>query len=260
MAGVQVMLDNLDLLLTNWFWIGLVSTLLCGLVISPVLASLFVEGYNSLGIKKADFNTRLGSTVHALIVGLCGLYVLTDPVSFGDKLHSPSRLAECVLQLSLGYFTADYILILLDPQMRKDKGSHAHHFVSFTGVAVSLYYKSLVFFVLYRLINEFSTPFVNLFLILNNLKKTKGRLYLFASGSMMIMFFLCRLVPMPLHWYWIYDMFHYSNVFSDPDVNLYVAWYIFLVYPTYDLLNIYWFWKMFKGFIKFLSKGSKRHD
>ena len=250
------MLEDFVSMLTNWFWIGLVSTLLCGLVISPVLASLFVEGYNSLGTKKADFNTRLGSTVHAVIGAVTGLYLMLDPTIYIDKVNSHSLFGEHMLEMSTGYFIADYVLILLDPEMRKVVGNHIHHLVSLTGTALSRYYRLMVFFVTYRYINEFSTPIVNLFTVQITLKKNKGPLFVFTSTSMVIVFFLCRIVLIPLHWKWIYEVYRYAKIPSYGVSSRILVWYIFLVYPTFDLLNLFWLRKMVLGYVKMI-KGNK---
>lgn len=236
---------------TLWFGVGFFSTLLCSIWLSPHLGTKYLEGYKDLGAKKGDFNTRLASSIHAFTTfSFAAGLLLLDPRVSEDKLKSPSRISECVMEYSLGYFFADYLLVLSDPVMRRDLGNHAHHFVSFTGTALSRYLGHMVFFVVYRYVNELSTVFVNMFAVLHALHMTHTRKYLFVSSAMVVIFFFCRIVIIPLHWSWIYNEF--SNL--QKYVHYTIKWYVFLVYPTFDVLNIVWFRKMIKGMVKLLRK------
>lgn len=242
-------------LFTVYFFAGCIATLVCGLFISPIIGSLFVDGYKDLGKKKGDFNTRIGSSIHALFTFLSAVYLLfIEQKLWEDKLFSPSRLAEIELELSLGYFCGDYVLVLLDPVMRVDKGSLAHHFVSATGTAISLYLRQMVFFVVYRHTNELSTIPVNLFVVLQMLKRPHGKFYIVVSIAMVITFFLCRIVVIPIHWVWM------CNAYMDPkvaDIHISIICWSFVVYPAFDILNIYWFTKMLRGMFKAISKFTK---
>ena len=245
-------------LFTVYVLAGCVATLVCGLVISPIIGSLFVDGYKDLGKKKGDFNTRIGSSIHASFTFLSAVYLLlVDQKLWEDRLFSPSRRAEQVLEISLGYFYGDYILVLLDPVMRVDKGNLAHHFVSASGTAISLYLRQMVFYVVYRHTNELSTNVVNLFVVLHMLKRPHGKFYIVVSVTMVATFFLCRIAVIPIHWVWMY------NSYMDPRMaNIHISIYCwaFVVYPAFDLLNIYWFGKMLRGMFKAISKFTKPRE
>ena len=58
-----------------------------------------------------------------------------------------------------------------------------------------------MFFVVYQLIAEYSTPFVNLRYILADLGEKKGSLHMFTGIGMLISFVLCRIIVIPWHWY-----------------------------------------------------------
>ena len=242
-------------LLTAYFLVGFIPTLVFGLILSPLIGTIFVDGYKDLGKKKGDFNTRIGSSVHAFFTSCAAAYLLlTEQTLWEDKLFSPSRKSEQMLEISLGYFCGDYILVLLDPVMRVDKANLAHHFVSASGISISLYLKQMVFFVVYRYINELSTTVVNLFVVLHMLKRPQGAFYITVSITMVVTFFLCRIVLIPVHWVWVY------NALLDPQVaNVHISIYCwaFVVYPAFDILNIYWFYKMLRGMFKAISKFSK---
>ena len=253
------MMQLLSTAATNLFTVyvlaGCIATLVCGLLISPIIGSLFVDGYKDLGKKKGDFNTRIGSSIHAFFTCFAAVYLLlTDQRLWEDKLFSPSRRAEQMLEISLGYFCGDYILVLLDPVMRVDKGNLAHHFVSASGIAISLYLQQMVFFVVYRYTNELSTIVVNLFVVLHMLKRPHGKFYIIVSVTMVTTFFLCRVTVIPVHWVWMY------NAFMDPNaahIHISIYCWAFVVYPVFDMLNIYWFYKMLRGMFKAISKFIK---
>ena len=250
---IPVLFQAFERICTLWFVVGLVSTFLCSFLLTPYLGQ-YIRGYKDLGSKKGDFNTRIGSSIHAFTTFSFSLYLLLfDPRVTEDKVGSPSRISECVMEYSCGYFIADYVLVLIDPVMRYDLSNHAHHFVSFSGTALSRYLRHMVFFVIYRYVNEISTVFVNMFSVLHTLHMQNTTLYFIVSSTMVVTFFFCRILLIPVHWVLIYTEF--TNI--QQNVAYTIKWYTFVVYPTFDVLNIIWFSKMVRGMKKLLKKRWK---
>ena len=129
----------------------------------------------------------------------------------------------------------------------------AHHVAGIIGIALGLFYQGR--FIIFRLLSELSTPLVNLFWILTKLDRRDSPLFAVTSWGMLITFFLCRLAPE----YWIWNilltaLFHPASVI----IPLPVRVWVFFNYIAFDILNIFWFWKMLKGAAKQIRKLAKR--
>lgn len=172
------------------------------------------------------------------------------------QVYSKSRFGFFIMQFSFGYFMADCVGTLSDQELRKDRAMIAHHIVSIIGLFLGLYYQGkFMFFVVYRLITESSTPFVNLFVLLRILKKQNSKLFVVNSILMIISFFACRVYP--IWWHWKVTI----STHLDPEVVilpiLVRAWTIF-TYVVFDALNVFWFYKMSKGALKYFIKKDKK--
>ena len=238
------------------FWVLFALALIVPRFISPWLGrTLIPDSYSKLKQNRGIINSLLPSTIHAVFVSLMTLYILATGSMGENRIFSKSRLGFVVMQSCLGYFTADFLCCLIDTEMRKDKAMLFHHAVSIIGIFIGLYTQGkFMFFVVYRFVTESSTPFVNLFWLMRELKKQKSAFFVFNSVLMVILFFICRVAPIPWHW-WVF----YWTV-KNPDVILLsrtIRMWTFLTYLMYDVLNIIWFWKMFKGGVKYFVKSDK---
>ena len=194
-------------------------------------------------------------TLSSLALGLA-IYLLITGGLGNNPVYSKSQFGFAVMQISLGYFLADFIVCLLDKNLRQDFGSLAHHVAGIIGIALGLFYQGgFMFFILFCLLSELSTPLVNLFWILTMLDRRDSPLFAVTSWGMLITFFLCRLEPE----YWIWNilltaLFHPASVI----IPLPVYVWVFVNYIAFDILNIFWFWKMLKGAAKQIRKLAKR--
>ena len=209
-----------------------------------------------IGKKKGFYNTLLSSTIHALIASSGTGYLLLTGGLGNNPVYSKSPIGFAVMQISLGYVLADFVVCLLDKNFRKDFGSLAHHIAGIISIALGLFYQGkFMFFIIFRLLSELSTPLVNLFWILTMLDRRDSPLFAITSWGMLITFFLYRLAPE----YWIWNvlltaLFHPASVI----VPVLIRVWVFFNYIAFDILNIFWFWKMLKGAAKQIRKLAKR--
>ena len=104
---------------------------------SPVIGRKYIpEKYAKLDKKKGFYNTLLSSTIHALIVSSGTGYLLITGGLGNNPVYSKSPFGFAVMQISLGYFLADFIVCLLDKNLRQDFGSLAHHVAGIIGIAL----------------------------------------------------------------------------------------------------------------------------
>lgn len=100
------------------------------------------------------------------------------------------------------------------------------------------------YFANFRLIVEFSTPLVNMRWFLYACGYSKDSVHFFLNGiSMTMVFFLARIMTIPVYWFKVYSVLD-SPLWTKLKYfrHLMVVTCFFL-----DIINVYWFKKMFKG-------------
>lgn len=198
----------------------------------------------------------LTSTIHAIISALLTSYLLAFGLMGSNRVFSKSPLGFTTMQISLGYFVGDLIVGLLDPKLRADGMGMIHHIAGIVGLTLGLFYQGkFMFFVVYRLIAECSTPFVNLHHILYNLERKDGSLYVVGGIGMLITFILCRIIVIPWHWYEILTVVVTEE--AALLVPLFFRVWLGGNYLVFDILNIYWCYKIMRGALKLFKTKRK---
>ena len=105
------------------------------------------------------------------------------------------------MAFSCGYFLSDIYVLLRYDYLFGKKVELIHHLISAVGtfyVAVTSY---IPFWGCLQLLHEFSTPVVNLrwFMLTCGIGKERRR-YTAVCLVMLIVFFVCRILPIPYFW------------------------------------------------------------
>ena len=257
-----VALDFVQPFLTIYTGLGFILTLLCAVVIAPAASPVLVPKYKDLDKhKKAYLDTLLGSTIHAVFVFYFTVYILLFDQLGDEYISSESALGRLLLRVSIGYFCADIILIMLDSKMRRDKMSVLHHFLGAYGIWLGLYHDGIaLYWIVYRLVTESSTPFVNALHWMNAINYPK-KSPIFIANSLMLtgVFYLCRIVIIPYHWYGLY-----YYVYLDPSMPVLwppvIQYWMVITYTLLDTLNVIWAYKLTKGGYKIMKQLWKSSD
>ena len=218
-------------------------------VISPYFSKKWIPAYSSIKPKsRPHWNTMLSSTTHALVNTILPLIVIFG-ADTEDYVTYKTRTGFLSLQIALGYFLGDAVVVLMSEELRSEKGSVLHHIGSIVGMFLGLYYEGvMMFFLCFRLVAEMSTPFVNMRWILYEVDvKRSSEWYLVASVGMTVSFFMSRILAAPIFWYKI------LMVLSDESaqiIPLHLQIWLVLNSALFDFLNVYWFAKIAKGAIK----------
>jgi len=250
--------SSLPYIFTPAFVASFIVTLLCPFVVCPLLFPVLIPRYNSLGETKSHFNTLLSSTIHAVIASSLTIYILAFGVLGTNRVFSKSPLGFTLMQISLGYFVADMFVCLQDPLLRKDIGSMFHHLAGIIGIGLGLYHQGwFAFFIVYRIISELSTPFVNLRWVFYELGPPykDSFWYYFASFGMVVTFFLCRILVIPWHWYEVLVTISHPSALIAP---LILRVWTCINYIMFDVLNLYWFGKMIRRLVKIYQSWIKK--
>ena len=248
---------------SSWDYI-VTPTFLTSLVLSVILPKLLVPlfkmvepRYKNIPAKqRTHFSTLSSSTLHAIISSIMAVYLLWSGSMEPNRVFSKTPLGFTVLQISYGYFIGDFIVCLLDPVLRNDAGSMLHHIAGIVSITLGLFYQGkLMFYIVYRLVSELSTPCVNLWWYHHQLGNKEGFWYLFASVGMVVAFLLVRILPIPWHWYALVQTLQIPQC----SVVIPFHWRVYIVgvYIVFDTLNLYWFYKLMKGALKFLFSSKK---
>lgn len=240
------------------FFISLVVGLVCTWILTPLFGGVIVPKSRTFKEKdKSLFNTLAASTLHALVTVSLSSYIMIQGLMGSNRVFSRPPLGFTTMQIMLGYFVGDFIVVLLDPHLRKDAGSIAHHMAGIIGIGLELSHQGLcMFFIVSRMISEGSTPFVNAFHMLRMTNNKETKWFLFLSVGMIITFFVFRIIVMPWYWYELVSLFLFH-----PDFPKLIPWYfrlwLIINYLAFDVLNIYWFIKMMRGAYKHFKSRSK---
>ena len=255
-VAMESFIDTLPHFTTPAFLISLVATLLSPYCVSPLLWRAVLPSNRVPPGSNMHFHTMLSSTVHAIISSSLSVYILWFGLMGTNRIFSKLPLGFTMMQISLGYFVGDFIVCFCDPKLRSDKRSMIHHLVGIFGLFLGLYLQGKgMFFIVYRLTSELSTPFVNLRSILSDLGlKGKNIPYIFAGISMLITFFLCRVIVIPWHWYEI--LITVTTKECELLIPPFFSVWLGITYLVFDVLNVYWWWRMVRGASKLLSSGS----
>lgn len=228
-------------------FLSFVTTLLCCFILSPILMNL-VAPMRTFGKKKVYMHTFLGSTIHAIVSCTNSVLVLSQGDLAKDKLFAVNSAGVTSLHITVGYILGDTLVCLMDPYLRRSYSTLLHHLAMITGVLLCLYHERFLFFVIYHLFSELSTPFVNWRGVLHELGDRNSWWYAMAALGMMISFFLCRVLVIPWHNYVLFAALLSTEASTVP---LYLKMILVLNSVPFDFLNSFWFYKMFKGARKY---------
>ncbi|XP_035660736.1 TLC domain-containing protein 4-B-like isoform X1 [Branchiostoma floridae] len=157
------------------------------------------------------------------------------------------RYTGCIF---LGYTVADLLVMATHPA-QYDFMMLVHHLMSVFGIVAGTvvpvlpYCSNLVF------LQELSTPFVNLRIILYELGQKTSLLYKLNGVLMLVVFFSCRLATIPL-WFQLSPLMETGELYT---VGTALLITIFGCMPVVSVFNLYWFSKMCKGAYRILSRG-----
>ncbi|XP_043918105.1 TLC domain-containing protein 4-B-like [Protopterus annectens] len=217
---------------------------------SSWLSAIISLGFRSLGKEqKIEWNSRVASTVHALLAGVFGLYIFCfDYAVNADPVWGDATLVRINVAITAGYLISDLQLILWYWKIIGDVYFIMHHVAVLYAYYYVLSQGLLPYFANFRLLAEFSTPCVNqrwFFEVLGYSKSSK--LNIINGLTMTIMFFLVRIAVMPVYYNQMVSTFGtegFNRIGRGPQC----VWIICSV--SLDILNIMWMVKIARGCYK----------
>uniref|UniRef100_A0A671S3J9 TLC domain-containing protein n=1 Tax=Sinocyclocheilus anshuiensis TaxID=1608454 RepID=A0A671S3J9_9TELE len=207
---------------------------------SPWVSEKLCKGFLRLSpTQRTEWNSRAVSTVHALVVGLFCLYIyiFDEPIQ-KDPVWGDATLVKLNVAVTSGYLISDL------------QGYCVLFFVLLQSQGI------LPYFANFRLLSEFSTPFVNqrwFFYMLGYHKLSKPSL---VNGvAMAFTFFLVRIAVIPGYYSHMYSVFGTDHFYRLP-LGGRSAWVISSV--SLDVMNIMWMRRIIRGCLKVLRSAWSR--
>ncbi|XP_078571533.1 TLC domain-containing protein 4-B-like [Branchiostoma floridae x Branchiostoma japonicum] len=144
--------------------------------------------------------------------------------------------------ICLGYTAADNLMIATHVPLR-DWKMVLHHSIAVWACHNVIAGPTLQYFVNLTLLTELSTPFVNMRLILHTLGHRHSLLYKVNGVAMLVVFFLCRVVTVPIQ----FGALRHMKTGEVYKLGTGALINISVLTPIMCVLNIFWFIKMCKG-------------
>ncbi|KAI5597220.1 hypothetical protein POPTR_002G056600v4 [Populus trichocarpa] len=224
--------------------------------LTNLFSAVYFKSYSSLTkSQRIEWNNRAISTFHAVFMATMSLYFVFCSDLFSDQCPGglvtlqSSALSTFALGVSVGYFISDLGMIIWFYPSLGGMEYVIHHFLSMISVAYSMLTGEGQLYAYMVLISETTTPGVNLrwYLDIAGMKRSKaylvnGVVIFFAWFVARILLFIYLFYHVSLHQYQVKQMHASGQLLA-------------LVVPVVlSVMNMMWFWKIFKGMKKTLAK------
>lgn len=237
--------------------IASVSAVVCFLIyfLSHYLFNyfLFTSTYKKLSnAGKKEWNERFLSTLHAIVSTTLVIYCYSStwPKPWSNLFDYHEKLYVITLSISAGYMFSDFFLtIYVGDEQSGLFLALLHHIIGFIAFAESSIASEAQVIVLFYVATEASTPFVNFRWNLHEAGLKDHPIYLVNGLIMMFVFFLFRILPLPLMYYLGLQQWNKLTSQSFP-----VFMSTIILTSLINSLNLFWFYKMIQGALKAFGK------
>ncbi|XDA70182.1 hypothetical protein R6Z07F_000560 [Ovis aries] len=179
-------------------------------IVSYWFSAKISPGFNNLNFKKKiEWNSRVVSTCHSLVVGVVGLYIfLFDEAGIADPLWGDTSLGKVNIAIASGYLISDLLILIWYWKVIGDKYFVMHHCTALYAYHFVLKDGVLVYIGNFRLLAELSSPFVNQRWFFEALKYPKFSKANVINGILMTaVFFIVRIASIPPFYSYMYSVF-----------------------------------------------------
>eukprot|EP00189_Rhodosorus_marinus_P012475 CAMPEP_0184739238 /NCGR_PEP_ID=MMETSP0315-20130426/2062_1 /TAXON_ID=101924 /ORGANISM="Rhodosorus marinus, Strain UTEX LB 2760" /LENGTH=268 /DNA_ID=CAMNT_0027207817 /DNA_START=83 /DNA_END=889 /DNA_ORIENTATION=- len=226
---------------------------------SLLVSSTYGKHLNSA--QRVEWLSRCVSTVHAVVVfTTMFLAIFPETSAYTGGEYERFWLCRAGHLLAMGYFLYDFILVVLNVRtITAGPSTLFHHVVGAfvvrtalnMGHAMPLIWSGGTF------LTEISTPLVNWRWFLY-FKHRNEPLYKVCGISMTVVFFLGRIVFMPVFLFYIYAQKGLVDSLPSQADAFFLGSFASIFYAVLYALNLYWFSLIVKGAIKLLKEPEKK--
>lgn len=254
------MLEYLDTYIVSVLIGGFFSFHFCTVVLMPFIFNRYgiYKKYNVPEFYEIDWNARFTSNIHAVIVFAIAFYYICIHPTPEELVEWQTPTARLSIALITAYTFSDLCLIFQYPKRvggEEYLNYTLHHLSTISIAMLSLGNGYLVYFGNLRILVEASTFFMNTRWCMSITLNNKTPYYLANGVLFTVTFFLTRVATIP---------FFYTLVWKTSQTQIYMdrvgtAAHYYWVGGclVMDVLNVFWFHKVFLGLMKLLKNGSK---
>ncbi|KAL5970004.1 TLC domain-containing protein 4 [Taenia solium] len=211
-------------------------------VASPLIFSRNVA-YRALNkYKRMEWDSRVVSTLHATSVSvLCVVALVKESQLWADPFFAQGWMGLTALCISIGYFLCDIISMPIYYDRKNQLIFTVHHSAATIAFYIILVYKVGLFFGVYRLTTELSTPFTNQRWFYRKVGYTLDRRRVAIVSLIFSIFFaITRNFMIIPYWSFMYSLYGTPKHIAARErlPNLDVP--MFVCSLILDALNIYW--------------------
>lgn len=241
---------------------GFAFHLVCASLLVPFLSRRFAA-YQRLDFpRRKAWCMRWTSTIHAVVSTSFGL-AITLAVTFIYELEDyvlwHGVFGRISLSWSIGYMVHDFVwMLIFRKKVQADLPGYIHHFLVILAFYLCLSFQVFLYYANFRLITEFSTPFVNFRWMLSNTGRKETKLYLYNGYMMTGTFFVFRVLIIPLFWTSAGLVMQTTSYAEGITTFESVAWLFLCV--SMDLLNLMWMYKIVRGIVAFRSPNQDESE
>lgn len=224
--------------------------------VTQLTSTIYFKSYSSLSkIQRTEWNNRAISTIHAIFITTMALYFVFWSDLFSDYQHAGlitfrnSPFSTFALGVSVGYFLADFGMILWFYPSLGGMEYVFHHLLSVAGVAYSMLTGEGQLYTYMVLISETTTPGINLRWYLDTAGMKRSRAYLINGVVIFVAWLVARILLFLFLFYHVY--LHYDQV---KQMHSYGLLLVSIVPLVLAVMNIMWFGKIIRGLKKTLTK------
>lgn len=228
--------------------------------VSPKFSSLVSSRYHQLPeAKRIDWDTRIGSNLHAVIVSVISLYCfMFDAETTSNPVVNDAVFARVGVSITMGYISADFLIILLSYKHIGDLFTMTHHLMAIWAYYFVVVYGFLPYFANVRQLAEISTPFVNQRWFFDAIGYPRMSRSFVVNGYVMgASFFLCRIAIMPTYYYKCYSVWGSQE---QRNLGALISFYWISTCTVLDAINLFWFTKIVRGAMKLTRKLKDRKE
>ncbi|KAM8782370.1 TLC domain-containing protein 4 isoform 2-T2 [Rhynchonycteris naso] len=202
--------------------------------------------------KKIEWNSRVVSTLHSLVVGGFSVYnYFFDEATIRDPLWGDPSLVRLNVAIASGYLISDLLILVLYWRVIGDKYFVIHHCASLFAFHFILRDGKLAYIGNFRLLAELSSPFVNQRWFLEALRYPKFSRANVVNGILMtVVFFVVRIATIPPLYSFMYSTFG-TEPYERLGREVQCTWLVSCA--VLDVMNIMWMVKISKGCLKVIS-------
>ena len=183
-------------------------------------------------------------------VSLVSLSLWMPCLAFGG-----SDIRHFYMMITAGYLAYDLVLCLRHFKTLGELTTLIHHVVILVAYSLGLFFHFGTFYMGFFLVNEISTPFLNIRWFLFMTGRQSGKLYDWNAYALTLTFFVSRVV---LNLIAVEHMTRgffrfYAELITRPGLPIGVLYFLPILAWTHVIINIYWFWLIFEKVLRKLG-------